>query len=88
TTFLPFTRGRPDIPSYLTRFGRPSNVPGAHQQQHHQHPHHYHSQQQQRQQLQPGVALVYACGPPGLLRQASKAAGEAGVGFHSEAFEL
>lgn len=88
TTFLPFTRGRPDIPSYLARFGRPSIVPGGHQQQQHQH-HQYHSQQQQqRQQLQSGVALTYACGPPELLREASRAAGDAGMVFHSEAFEL
>lgn len=75
TTFLPFSRGRPDIPSYFSRFGRPPILSGAHQQQRQQH-------------LQAGVALAYACGPPGLVREASRVAGDAGMDFYSETFEL
>ena len=72
TTFLPFSRGRPDIASYFARFGRPPIFSGAHQQQH----------------VSTGVALAYACGPAGLVREASRVAGDAGMDFHSETFEL
>lgn len=33
-------------------------------------------------------ALVFACGPAGLVREASRAALDAGMDFHSETFEL
>ena len=31
---------------------------------------------------------VFACGPPGLVRDARRAAAEGGASFHSEEFEL
>eukprot|EP00752_Nemacystus_decipiens_P007965 g7118.t1 len=74
TTTLPFAEGRPDLCSYLQRFGREIIVPGQ--------------QQQQQQQQQKGAGLVFACGPKALLGDASRAAGAAGLSFHAETFEL
>lgn len=34
------------------------------------------------------AALVFACGPAGLVQEAKRAASEAGMEFHNETFEL